>query len=139
MTLPVSLSVGFGSALGGFSRFYADTFLLSIASANVYTSLFLINVFGSFLIGFFLIRPQVASDEGAKLNWYFWGVGFCGGFTTFASFVFVLSKGIFEANVLAMALYASLSIITALIALAFGLIVGQKRLKRYNLGSGGSE
>ena len=128
MKLPVSLSVGFGSALGGLSRFYADTLLLSITLANVYTSLFLINVFGSFLIGFFLIRSQVSSDEGAKLNWYFWGVGFCGGFTTFASFVFLLVIGLMNANAIEAGIYATFSILSGLFALVTGLIIGQKLL-----------
>ncbi len=128
MKLPVSLSVGFGSALGGLSRFYADSFLLSIASANVYTSLFLINVFGSFLIGFFLIRSQGASDEGAKLNWYFWGVGFCGGFTTFASFVLLLVNGLMNASAMEAGIYATFSVLGGLLALVTGLIIGQKLL-----------
>ena len=98
MKLPVSLSVGFGSALGGLSRFYADTFLLSIASANVYTSLFFDQCVRLFSYRILLIRSQVASDEGAKLNWYFWGVGFCGGFTTFASFVLLLVNGLMNAS-----------------------------------------
>lgn len=126
MKLPVSLLVGFGSALGGLSRFYVDSFLLSIACANVYTSLFVINALGSFLIGFFLIRSQVASDEGSKLNWYFWGVGFCGGFTTFASFVLLLVNGIMNASAIDAGIYATFSVFGGLLALVTGLIIGQK-------------
>ena len=61
----ILLAVGLGSALGGLSRFYADTFLLSFVWANTYTSLFLINMLGSFLIGLFLIRSQRIDDHSS--------------------------------------------------------------------------
>ena len=49
MKMTAPLAVGVGSALGGLSRYYADTFLLSFAWANAYTSLFLINILFGFL------------------------------------------------------------------------------------------
>ena len=90
MKISIPLAVGFGTALGGLTRFSTDTFLLSFAWANNYTSLFLMNIFGCFIIGLFLIQSQMRDNEEAKVYWHFWGVGFCGGFTTFASFVFLL-------------------------------------------------
>lgn len=128
-----------GSALGGLARFGIDLSCLSILGMNLYAVLFLVNVLGSFLIGLCVMQSQGGLSKEPSVHWYFWGVGFCGGFTTFASFVFLLSKGIFEASVLSMALYASVSIITALVALVIGLVVGQKFLKGYDLRSGGSE
>lgn len=124
------LAVGLGSALGGLSRFCLDTFLLSFAWANVYTSLFLINILGSFLIGLFLIRSQMLKDDNAKVHWYFWGVGFCGGFTTFASFIFLLYKGLANASDLDAGIYATFSVFGGLVALVTGLILGQKLLAK---------
>ena len=126
MKVTAPLAVGFGSALGGVSRFFADAFLLSLGWANAYTSLFLINMLGSFLIGFFLIRSQRMDRANAKVHGYFWGVGFCGGFTTFASFVFLLFEGLMNASALDAGLYATFSVLGGILALVTGLIVGQK-------------
>ena len=126
----ILLAVGLGSALGGLSRFYADTFLLSFVWANTYTSLFLINVLGSFLIGLFLIRSQTMDDDSAKIYWHFWGVGFCGGFTTFASFVFLLLEGLSNGSALDSGIYATFSVLGGMIALVTGLIVSQKLLAK---------
>ncbi|MDC3132389.1 CrcB family protein [Opitutae bacterium] len=126
----ILLAVGLGSALGGLSRFYADTFLLSLVWANTYTSLFLINVLGSFLIGLFLIRSQTMDDDSAKIYWHFWGVGFCGGFTTFASFVFLLLEGLSNESALDTSIYATFSVLGGILALVTGLIMGQKLLAK---------
>lgn len=133
------LAVGMGSALGGLARFSIDFSCLSILGINFYLVLFFVNVLGSFLIGLCVMHSQGGLRREPSVHWYFWGVGFCGGFTTFASFVYLLSKGIFEANVFTMALYASLSIVSALIALVVGLVVGQKCLKGNDFSSGGSK
>ena len=126
----ILLAVGLGSALGGLSRFYADTFLLSFVWANTYTSLFLINMLGSFLIGLFLIRSQTMDDDSAKIYWHFWGVGFCGGFTTFASFVFLLLEGLSNESALDSGIYATFSVLGGILALVTGLIMGQKLLAK---------
>ena len=126
----ILLAVGLGSALGGLSRFYTDTFLLSFVWANTYTSLFLINMLGSFLIGLFLIRSQTMDDDSAKIYWHFWGVGFCGGFTTFASFVFLLLEGLSNESALDTSIYATFSVLGGMIALVTGLIVSQKLLAK---------
>ena len=126
----ILLAVGLGSALGGLSRFYADTFLLSFVWANTYASLFLINMLGSFLIGLFLIRSQTMDDDSAKIYWHFWGVGFCGGFTTFASFVFLLLEGLSNESALDTSIYATFSVLGGILALVTGLIMGQKLLAK---------
>ena len=84
--MPVYLWVAIGSALGGVSR-YALTRLMLHQSAEFPWSTVLINIVGSFVIGFFgtltLSGGRFAVPENARM---FVMVGICGGFTTFSSF-----------------------------------------------------
>ena len=75
-----------GSALGGFLRFAISRFTLGWDSSLPWGTI-LINVLGSFLIGFFgtltLAGSRYEASENMRL---FVMVGICGGFTTFSSF-----------------------------------------------------
>jgi len=61
-----------GGAIGSLSRW-----LISDAS-DMATVLWLVNIFGTLLLGFFTASPSFASQGRRE----FWAVGFCGGFTT---------------------------------------------------------
>jgi CrcB protein len=81
------LYVALGSALGGMARYG-----LALAAARLWGTGFpwgtiLINVAGSFIIGFFgtLTQPAGPLPAAAGLR-IFVMVGICGGFTTFSSF-----------------------------------------------------
>ena len=80
------LWVTVGSAIGGLLR-YAITRWTAPISAGVPYGTVLINVAGSFVIGYFgaltLQSGRVASADNLRL---FVMVGLCGGFTTFSSF-----------------------------------------------------
>jgi CrcB protein len=82
----IYLWIAIGSALGGVSR-YALTKALMPTSLAFPWSTIVINVIGSFIIGFFgtltLSGGRYAVPENARL---FVMVGLCGGFTTFSSF-----------------------------------------------------
>ena len=82
----VYLWVAVGSALGGVARYAVTKFVLS-SSAHFPSSTVLINVVGSFIIGFFgtltVANGRFAVPENTRL---FVMVGICGGFTTFSSF-----------------------------------------------------
>lgn len=75
-----------GSALGGLLR-YAITRLTFSVSAGFPTGTVLINVLGSFVIGYFgtltLQSGKYPASDNLRL---FVMVGICGGFTTFSSF-----------------------------------------------------
>jgi fluoride exporter len=79
--------VGFGSALGGMARYGMGIAVARRLGEDFPYGTLLINVVGSFVIGFFGTLtlpdgPRPASVE-ARL---FVMVGLCGGFTTFSSF-----------------------------------------------------
>jgi CrcB protein len=80
------LWVTVGSALGGLLRYAITRMTLSISSGVPYGTI-LINVLGSFVIGYFgtltLQSGKYAVSDNGRL---FVMVGICGGFTTFSSF-----------------------------------------------------
>ncbi len=82
----VYLWIALGSAIGGVGRYALTKFLLP-SSAHFPLSTVLINVLGSFVIGFFgtltVSGGRYAVSENMRL---FVMVGICGGFTTFSSF-----------------------------------------------------
>jgi CrcB protein len=84
--MAVYLWIALGSAMGGVAR-YALTKWMLPGSAIFPTSTVLINVIGSFVIGFFgtltITGGRFAVPENIRM---FVMVGICGGFTTFSSF-----------------------------------------------------
>ncbi|MFO1209961.1 MAG: fluoride efflux transporter CrcB [Amaricoccus sp.] len=86
MSLGTCLLVMMGGALGTLARY-----VISVAAAPISGSLpwgtIIINVAGSFIIGFFgtltVAHGRLPVPEGARL---FVMIGICGGFTTFSSF-----------------------------------------------------
>ena len=86
MNLTACLVVALGGALGSVGR-YLSAGLMAPISQGVPWGTVVINIAGSFLIGFFgtltLSHGRFPVPENLRL---FVLVGFCGGFTTFSSF-----------------------------------------------------
>jgi fluoride exporter len=80
------LWVAVGSALGGLLRYAITRLTISISSGIPFGTI-LINVLGSFVIGYFgtltLQSGKYPASDNLRL---FVMVGICGGFTTFSSF-----------------------------------------------------
>ena len=87
--MPQALVVGCGAALGALARFAG-----SWALAGGMLPLLLINVLGSAAMGYWKPGP-------------FWGTGFLGGFTSFATFAFLTG----EASAAAAAGYVAATVI----------------------------
>ncbi len=88
-TLVTYLWIALGSALGGMARYGLSGLVASWLGQSFPWSTLVINVLGSFVIGFFatLTGPDgriLASDDVRR----FVMVGLCGGFTTFSAFSF---------------------------------------------------
>ena len=80
-------SIAIGSALGGMARYALDGFVSQRVGAAFPWGILLINVLGSFVIGFFatLTQPEGRFPVGPTGRMFFM-TGVCGGFTTFSSF-----------------------------------------------------
>lgn len=80
------LWISLGAALGANLRYFVAQQLARLTTAFPYGTL-VVNVTGSFLLGFFLTwtTERVIADPRWRLAV---AVGFCGGYTTYSSFAF---------------------------------------------------
>jgi CrcB protein len=84
-TLTKYLAVAAGSALGGMLRYFLGSTILSRTAAPFPTATFVINVTGSFVVGFFLTLATERLQMSAHLRLAV-AVGFIGAYTTFSTF-----------------------------------------------------
>jgi len=86
-TLVVYLSIAAGSALGGVARYWCSGVAARLFGETFPWGTLLVNVTGSFLIGFFatLTGPDGRIFAGSTMR-QFVMLGILGGFTTFSSF-----------------------------------------------------
>jgi CrcB protein len=79
--------IAIGSALGGVARYWCSGFVAGTVGETFPWGTFLVNVVGSFIIGFFatLTGPDGRVYVGSTAR-QFVMVGICGGYTTFSSF-----------------------------------------------------
>ena len=124
MSFTTVLVVALGGAIGTVARY-----LLALAAAPISGSLpwgtILINIAGSFLIGFFgtltLAQGRYAVPETGRL---FVMVGICGGFTTFSSFS-LQTVDLLRAGALGRAaVNVAASVLLCLAAVALGHVAG---------------
>jgi CrcB protein len=114
------LSVGIGGALGAVARYLINVSPL----ANLFQSFpfptFVINVSGSFLIGFLLIvlTDRFEVSEAFRMAVI---VGFLGAFTTFSTFEMEIYGLSSERNITTALLYLLLSILSGFVAVVAGV------------------
>jgi fluoride exporter len=81
------LWIALGGALGSMARFWLAAFVAAIMGPQFPWGTILINILGSFVIGFFATftgpEGQIVASFNARA---FVMVGICGGFTTFSAF-----------------------------------------------------
>ncbi|HEX3861920.1 MAG TPA: fluoride efflux transporter CrcB [Stellaceae bacterium] len=81
------LCVALGGALGSMARFWLGALVAELLGPQFPWGTILINIIGSFVIGFFAVFSGPAGRIIASFNTRaFVMVGICGGFTTFSSF-----------------------------------------------------
>lgn len=113
------LLVGMGSFLGGGSRFIVSKVIQAWAPLSFPLGTFAVNILGCLIIGFLsgLHWPGGWMSPSMKLVLT---TGFCGGFTTFSTFMNESTALMRDGNYLYFALYIGLSVALGLIAVAVG-------------------
>lgn len=114
--------IGAGSCIGGICRYLISMLIHNLRPTQFPWSTFAINILGCFIIGLIygLIDKGVRIPDSLRL---FLTVGFCGGFTTFSTFMnenYLLFTG--NGHLLAL-LYAIFSITAGFIAVYSGYLL----------------
>lgn len=79
------LYVFVGGGIGSMLRYLMGLLIQRLGWTAMPYATFLVNIVGSFLIGYLAATVATTQQENSSSKW-FWMVGFCGGFTTFSSF-----------------------------------------------------
>ncbi|HVJ40593.1 MAG TPA: fluoride efflux transporter CrcB [Dongiaceae bacterium] len=115
------LYIAIGSALGGMARYWFSGFVAARAGETFPWGTVLINITGSFVIGFFATLSGPDSRFLISTNMrQFVMVGLCGGYTTFSSFSLQTLNLIRDGEMAAAGANIGLSVILCLVAVWLG-------------------
>jgi fluoride exporter len=124
-TLTKYLAVAAGGALGAVLRYYLGGTLLARAAAPFPTATFVINITGSFIIGFFLTlateRLHISPHWRLAV-----AVGFVGAYTTFSTFEYETARLIEDGDFMRALLNVVLSVVLGFAAVWAGIILARK-------------
>ncbi len=116
------LIIGTGGFIGSVARYLVSQLNLSVSFHSVPVGTLLVNITGSFLIGFL----TGIADKSMILppQWrLFLMVGLCGGFTTFSAFANENLMLMHNGQLPALLLYTGLSIFLGFLAVYFGYVL----------------
>jgi len=113
-------AVAIGAALGGLARFYLADVIQHRAGIDFPAGTLVINITGSFLIGFFLRYALQSAVIGPEMR-IFLTTGFCGGYTTFSTFSYETITLLQDGEYGRASLYVGTSVAFALAATILGI------------------
>jgi CrcB protein len=121
------LAVALGSACGGVARFGVGMLAVRALGAGFPWGTLVINVLGSFVIGFYgaLTQPDGPMPAGATAR-AFVMVGICGGFTTFSSFSLQTIELLQRGEILPASLYVAGSVALCLAGTVLGYFLATR-------------
>ena len=111
--------IGIGSCTGGISRYLLSKYVQNMTSSGFPIGTFMVNIIGCFIIGLL----YGLFDRGNLMNTnlkLFLTVGFCGGFTTFSTFMGDNFQLIKAGNFFYCSLYMAASIFCGYLLLFLG-------------------
>ena len=120
-------SVAIGGALGCVSRYYLTAFIQQRAGPSFPAGTLLINITGSFLLGFIMryaLQSGVVSAETRMLL----TSGFCGGYTTFSTYSYETAMMLDDGEYGRAALYVGSSVVLALAGTLLGFAAANRLL-----------
>lgn len=110
------LLVGLGSAGGGIMRYLVGKWTHSLIATSFPLGTMIVNILGCFVIGLVYSIFSKNSTSAADMQLLL-ATGFCGGFTTFSSFMHENYVMLENGNFFQLALYTILSIALGILAL----------------------
>ena len=120
--LMTTIQVAIGGAIGAALRFLVGVGLLRMYSPGFPISVLLVNVLGSFLMGFFVVT--FIQRGGEMLNPFF-VTGLLGGFTTFSAFS-LEAVNLFEQGAVSQSIaYIFMSVVFSIAGLIFGSMLAR--------------
>lgn len=119
------LSVAIGGALGAVARYLINISPLATVFDRFPFPTFVINIIGSFLIGFLMIvfADKIEVSENLRMAII---VGFLGAFTTFSTFEMEIFGLMRERQLLIALLYLFLSVIVGFLGVMAGVALGRR-------------
>ncbi len=124
------LLVATGGAVGAISRF-SLTYLMQFFIAG-YLGTLLINIIGSFLIGYFISIGYLKSFSEEFIR-YFLIIGFLGSFTTFSAFSYEVIELILSKKMLISTIYIFSSVFLCILSAYIGMSLNRFWLKLLKL------
>ncbi len=116
--------VGVGGFIGAIARFWVASFVGARMGTRFPYGTFIINISGSFLIGF--IVTLLTAKAHLSPNWrYLIPVGFIGAYTTFSTFEFETLRTIQDGQFVIAALNVVLSVVLGFMAVWAGAVAGR--------------
>ena len=116
--------IAFGSAVGGVARFAVAALVQQSASANFPVGTLVVNISGSFLLGF-LFRYSLATSAISLEVRALMTAGFCGGYTTFSTFSYDTILLLEEGRSARAGAYIGLSVLLSLAATWLGILAAK--------------
>lgn len=119
------LSVAVGGSLGAVARYLVNLSPLASAAGKFPLPTFVINIVGSFLIGFLMIvfADRFEVNENVRMAVI---VGFLGAFTTFSTFELEIFTLIRDREFVTGFLYLFLSVLVGFVGVVAGVALGRR-------------